>query len=106
MNYSSLSQTLSPAEVLESDSIGIYKEFASSPFIWRISYLVPENVKNELNIISEKEVDDFLQKHKPEVILTGYEPEVLERQFIEYARKNGYTEIDLPTKRNLKLYVK
>ena len=98
--------TLSPAEILESDSIQIYKEFASSPFIWRTSYLVPDNLRKRLNIISEKEIQSFLHENKPDAIFTGYEPEVLEASFIEFARKNGYSEIDIKTERELKLYIR
>lgn len=98
--------TLSPAEILESDSIYIYKEFVSSPFLWRTSYLVPDHLKKNLNIISEKEIHRFLQEKQPEAIFTGYEPEVLEKSFIEFARENGYTEIEIKTERDLRLYVR
>jgi len=98
--------TLSPAEILESDSIQIYKEFVSSPFLWRTSYLVPDHLKERLNIITEKEIQSFLLEKQPEAIFTGYEPEVLEKSFIEFARENGYTEIEIKTERNLKLYIR
>ena len=98
--------TLSPAEILESDSIHIYKEFVSSPFIWRTSYLVPDHLRKRLNIISEKEIHSFLHENQPDAIFTGYEPEVLEIRFIEYACENGYTEIVIPNKRDLKLYIR
>jgi len=98
--------TLSPAEILESDSIQIYKEFVSSPFLWRTSYLIPDNLRKQLNIISEKEIRSFLQENQPDAIFTGYEPEVLERSFIEFARENGYTELDIPNQRDLVLYIR
>jgi hypothetical protein len=98
--------TLSPAEILESDSIYIYKEFVSSPYLWRTSYLIPDHLKERLNIISEKEIHSFLIENQPDAIFTGYEPEVLEISFIEFARENGYTEIDIKTERDLKLYIR
>lgn len=98
--------TLSPAEILESDSIKIYKEFVSSPFIWRTSHSVSEDTRKELNIISKKEVDSFMQTNQPDAILTGYYRNSLELEFIEFAERNGYTKVDLPTERELKLYIK
>jgi hypothetical protein len=98
--------TLSPAEILESDSIYIYEEFVSSPFLWRTSYLIPDHLKERLNIISEKEILSFLQEHQPEAIFTGYEWKLLETSFIEYANENGYREIDIPNERDLKLYIR
>ena len=98
--------TLSPAEILESDSISIFKEFVSSPFLWRTSYLIPDHLKGRLNIISEKEIYSFLQENQPDAIFTGYEWEVLEKSFIEFANENGYTQIDIPNVRDLKLYVR
>jgi hypothetical protein len=98
--------TLSPAEILESDSIHIYKEFVSSPFLWRTSYLIPDHLKERLNIISEKEIHRFLLENQPDAIFTGYEPEVLERSFIEFACEYGYTQVDIRTERDLKLYIK
>ena len=98
--------TLSAAEIVESDSIQIYKEFVSSPFLWRTSYLIPDQLKERLNILSEKEIQSFLQENQPEAIFTGYEWEVLEKSFVEYARENGYTEIDIPNTRDLKLYIR
>jgi hypothetical protein len=98
--------TLSPAEVIESDSIHIYKEFVSSPFIYRTSILVPDSLRKQLNIITRIELDGFLQENQPDAIFTGYEPERLEQPFVEYARENGYKEIDILMKRNFKLYIK
>lgn len=98
--------TLSPAEILESDSIHIYKEFVSSPFLWRTSYLIPDQRRERLNIISEKEIQRFLLENQPDAIFTGYEWEVLEISFIEFARENGYSEIEIPNVRDLKLYVR
>ena len=98
--------TLSPAEIIESDSILIYKEFVSSPFLWRTSYLIPDQKREQLNIISEKDIKSFLQENQPDAIFTGYEWEVLEKSFIEFARENGYTEIDIPNTRDLKLYIR
>lgn len=98
--------TLSPAEIIESDSIYIYKEFVSSPFLWRTSYLIPDQRRERLNIISEKEIQSFLQEHQPDAIFTGYEWEVLEKSFVEFAVENGYTEIDIPNARDLKLYIR
>lgn len=98
--------TLSPAEVIESDSISIYSEFVSSPFIYRTSHSIKDDVRKEFNIISPKEIDSFMQKNQPDAILTGYYPEGLEIKFIEFAQNNGYAKVDLPTKRKLKLYIK
>jgi len=63
-------------------------------------------LKERLNILSEKEIQSFLQENQPEAIFTGYEWEVLEKSFVEYARENGYTEIDIPNTRDLKLYIR
>ncbi len=98
--------TLSPAEVIESDSIKIYNEFVSSPFIYRTSHLIQDDVRKEFNIISEKEIDSFLNENRPEAILTGYYPGDLEMKFIEFAQTNEYTVIDLPTIRKLTLFIK
>jgi len=98
--------TLSPAEILESDSIKIYKEFVSSPFIWRTSHSIPDDTRKEFNIISKKEVDNFMQINQPDAILTGYYPGDLELKLVEFAQKNGYKKVDLPTERELKLYIK
>lgn len=98
--------TLSPAEIIESDSITIYKEFVSSPFLWRTSHSIPDDVREEFNIISGKEVNSFMQENQPDAILTGYYREDLEIKFIEFAQNNGYIKVDLPTRRKLKLYIK
>ncbi|WP_163322283.1 hypothetical protein [Draconibacterium mangrovi] len=98
--------TLSPAEILESDSIKIYKEFVSSPFIWRTSHSISDDTRKEFNIISKKEVDNFMQTNQPDAILTGYYLGDLELKFVEFAQKNGYKKVDLPTERELKLYIK
>ncbi|MCF8358284.1 MAG: hypothetical protein K9H26_05970 [Prolixibacteraceae bacterium] len=98
--------TLSPAEIIESDSITIYKEFVSSPFLWRNSHLIPEDVREKFNIISPKEAEKFMQENQPDAILTGYYPESLEMEFIEFAQNNDYLKVELPTQRKLKLYIK
>lgn len=98
--------TLSPAEIIESNSVTIYKEFVSSPFLYRTSHSIPDDVRKKLNIISGKELGNFMDKNQPDAILTGYYPGDLEIRFIDFAQNNGYTKVDLPTERNLKLYIK
>ena len=47
-----------------------------------------------------------MQTNQPDAILTGYYPGDLEIKFVEFAQKNGYKKVDLPTERELKLYIK
>ncbi|MGK7394470.1 MAG: hypothetical protein ACNS62_07845 [Candidatus Cyclobacteriaceae bacterium M3_2C_046] len=85
--------TLSPGMVLESKRIKIYKEFVTTPFLWRSSHLVPDELRKELNIVSPDNLMDFLIQDPPKAILVGFEPKDIEMPFVEYAKENNYTEM-------------
>ncbi|MGK7394483.1 MAG: hypothetical protein ACNS62_07910 [Candidatus Cyclobacteriaceae bacterium M3_2C_046] len=82
--------TLSPGRVLESGNSQIYKEFVTTPFIWRSSHFIPADIKNNLNIISMDGLSSYLEASPPDAILVGFEPEEIELPLIKYASSNNY----------------
>lgn len=94
--------TLSPLFPLEG-GLGIYKEFAASPFIWRSGALTDSERRKDLDLITEHELEAYLQLSPPQAILTGLE-EDLEEILIQYARKQNYKATYLS--KGLTLWVK
>jgi hypothetical protein len=80
--------TLSPIYPLEAD-LEIYPEFATGVFAWRSAPYLDSEQLVEFGIISEENINAYLEKSSPEAILVGLQPD-LENAFIEYATQNGY----------------
>ncbi len=87
--------TLSPAAVLESPETSIYPEFVTTPFIWRASALVPEDLREAHQVVTFSTLEDFLEQNPPDAIVTGFERPEYEQSFVNYAKKMGYTEENL-----------
>jgi 4-amino-4-deoxy-L-arabinose transferase-like glycosyltransferase len=85
--------TLSPVYLLDGNS-QIYPEFASGPFAWRISQFVPSKDRKDLSLVSETDLNTWLESDPPGGILVGLHNE-LERSLVRYALENGYQEIRL-----------
>ncbi|HEY0369543.1 MAG TPA: hypothetical protein VGC85_08105, partial [Chthoniobacterales bacterium] len=85
--------TLAPIYPLEGGA-GIYKEFCTGPFAWRVSTYADEKDQLRYKLPTPDRLESFLGE-KPAGILTDTgESARLERPLVEYARNNGYT----PTK--------
>lgn len=85
--------TLAPIFPLEGGA-EIYKEFATGPFAWRTAAFVREKDRRELGLISEDDLEEFLQKDPPRAILVGFERD-LEKPLVKYARGRGYKALKL-----------
>ena len=86
--------TLAPIFPLEG-RVDIYKEFATGPFMWRISDLVDKHDREALKVISADELEDYLDRERPAAILVGFQKD-LERPFILYAKKRGFKKQNIP----------
>jgi hypothetical protein len=85
--------TLAPIYPLEGGA-SIYPEFATGPFAWRTAPLVEPDQRAGLGLISEQELERYLENQPPDAILVGFEGE-LEQAFNEYAQRRGYRWVDL-----------
>lgn len=85
--------TLSPIFVVDSD-MGIYNEFSTGPFLYRVGNLLSETQLAEFRGVSSERIQIFLDRVKPRAFLVGQEPH-LEGEFIRYAGRHGYQKIDL-----------
>ncbi len=80
--------TLAPTIVAES-GLDIYPEFATSPFVWRIGYLLSEEQQILYDVIAKKELEKYLNQTPPAGIILG-EERSYENPLIRYAEKNEY----------------
>ena len=80
--------TLSPIYALEG-GLPVYEQFASGPFAWRVSSLVPSAARATLHMVSPEELEAVLTARPPAGILVGREAE-LEGWFLAYAKANDY----------------
>ena len=85
--------TLAPIFPLEGGA-SIYPEFATGPFAWRTASLVDPDLRAELGLVSEQELDQLLEEQPPDAILVGFEGD-LEWALNEYALQNGYRWVEL-----------
>lgn len=81
--------TLSPIYALEGGG-SIYKELAAGVFVWRNGRYMPGS-RAEMNVVTQNNLDGFLEKQPPAAILIGYESN-LEEPFWVYAILHGYRE--------------
>jgi hypothetical protein len=87
--------TLAPIYPLEGGA-GIYQEFCTGPFAWRLSQFAEEKDQARYKLIDPDQLDRYLTR-KPTAILTGVEKKSsLEKPFVEYARRNRYSKTSLP----------
>ncbi len=74
----------------------IYEEFVTGPFAWRRAHLISENMRKNLRVLYEADLEEFLRADPPAAILVGHEKRFgLEDAFIEYAETNGYAPVTL-----------
>jgi len=85
--------TLAPIFPLEG-GVGIYEELAAGPFTWRSATLLPAGEREQLGIVSERELGDLLASDPPAGILVGYEAD-LEGPLVRYAQDHGFVPLDL-----------
>ncbi len=92
--------TLSPTILLE-DGFEIYPEFATGPFGWRTSKFVSPDKRKKFDIVTEENLDQFLDRNPPDAIYTGPEKGAIpwqgniELAFEEYAESRNYKKIIL-----------
>lgn len=86
--------TLSPLYPLEGGA-GIYKEFCTGPFAWRIAPFAEEKNAARFDLVSADNLDEFLRDKMPPAILTRVEKRALEKPFVDYARSNKYRKVTL-----------
>ncbi len=84
--------TLAPIFPLEGKT-EIYREFATGPFAWRVAHFLGKDKRAKYQMISEKDLIEFLEKEPPGALLVGYEKE--EGEMVCYARQKGYKEVKL-----------
>jgi 4-amino-4-deoxy-L-arabinose transferase-like glycosyltransferase len=80
--------TLSPIFPLEG-GLDIYREFAASPFAWRVAKFVKGDDRAKFMIVSEDELRDLLEKDPPRAIIVGYNKR-LDDIFRSYAKENNF----------------
>ena len=85
--------TLAPL-IVEEAELDIYPEFATGPFVWRISTLVAEAKKRRLNIITPDNLGNLLYQKPPVAVLSGFE-RMWEQPIIHWAQNNGYDFLEL-----------
>jgi hypothetical protein len=85
--------TLSPIYALEG-GLPIYEQFASGPFAWRVSPLVPRTAREALHVVSPEELEAVLTAKPPAGILVGREAE-LEGEFVGYAMAHDYRPLEV-----------
>ena len=87
---------LSPAFVIN-DGTAIFPEFATGPFAFTYSYLVPEDQARRQRIPREADLDRIFQSDNIAAVLTGHEKPEIEQAIIEMAMKSNYSRIDMPS---------
>jgi 4-amino-4-deoxy-L-arabinose transferase-like glycosyltransferase len=85
--------TLAPIYALEGGA-DIYPEFATGPFGWRTAPWLAPDERAAYKLISDQDLEQFLEAQPPSAILVGYEP-VLEDPLIVYAVTHGYNWVEL-----------
>jgi len=85
--------TLSPIYALEGGQ-PIYEQFASGPFAWRVSPLVPRIAREALHVVSPEELEAVLTARPPAGILVGREAD-LEGEFVAYAMAHAYRPLEV-----------
>ena len=86
--------TLAPIYSLEGGG-EIYEQFATGPFTWRVSNLVPPENSAPLNLVPKEQLASFLQEERPSAVLVGYHnaDQIEEAPLIAYAKQNGYVPV-------------
>ena len=92
--------TFSPIFPLEG-GIGIYKEFATGRFAWRVAPFVPDEQERSLRIIGAANLEEYLSTKPPSAILVGPEEPHLSAAFVAYARAQQYHQLELDRKLTL-----
>jgi 4-amino-4-deoxy-L-arabinose transferase-like glycosyltransferase len=85
--------TLSPIYVLEG-GLPIYEQFASGPFAWRVSSLVPGSARAALHVVSPEDLEAVLTAKPPAGILVGREAEE-EGEFVAYAMAHDFHPLEV-----------
>ncbi len=91
--------TLTPIFPLEGGAT-IFEEFATGSFGWRAAHLVPVEIRQEVGLVAETDLEDFLASQPPAAIFVGYEG-LLEQPFVEFARQNAFKLRELSTDKTL-----
>jgi 4-amino-4-deoxy-L-arabinose transferase-like glycosyltransferase len=86
--------------IVQEGGLNIYPEFATGPFVWRISTLLTDDERERLNIIDPANLGNFLHQKPPSAILSGFE-ERWEQPIIRWAQNSGYDPIELGGGRKL-----
>ncbi len=92
--------TLAPAQPLEAN-LRIYPEFANGPFAWRSAAFVAPERRKHLHLIAPSDLPQFIHAQPPVAILVGVENAEAEKDFIAFARDNGYRSVSLGRKKVL-----
>jgi hypothetical protein len=85
--------TLSPIYPLEG-GLPIYEQFASGPFAWRVSSLVPSSARATLHMVSPEELEAVLTAKPPAGILVGREADE-EGEFVAYAMAHDFHPLEV-----------
>jgi len=85
--------TLAPIFPMEGGK-PIYPEFVTGPFAWRTAPYLDAGERRELGVISEDDLEAYLQADPPGSILVGFDPQ-LEGAFVAYAEQHAYREVEI-----------
>ena len=88
--------TLSPAFVIN-DGTAIHPEFATGPFAFTYSHLIPKQQAHRQRIPRKGELDQFFQSGHTAAVLTGHEKPEIEQEIIDTAMKYNYSRVDMPS---------
>jgi 4-amino-4-deoxy-L-arabinose transferase-like glycosyltransferase len=94
--------TLAPIYPLEGGA-SIYPEFATGPFAWRTASLLTPAERAALSLVSDQELEKFLENRPPGAILVGFE-HALEAPFNDYALAHKYHWVELGSETGLWLH--
>lgn len=95
--------TLSPIYPIEG-GCGIYEEFATGPFAWRLAHLMSVEERGAMNVVAPDDLDSFLAADPPAAVLLGAEEKKLEKPLRKWAETHGYTPRAVG--RNLELWLR
>jgi hypothetical protein len=87
--------TLSPLYAVES-GLGIYREFVTGPFAWRVRDLVPEQEAAKRGLPPQQVAVVFKEK-RPRALLTGGDEAQVELPLVRQAERLGYLRIPTAT---------
>jgi hypothetical protein len=105
--------TLAPAFVIEAN-LPIYEEFATGPFLYRVSDLLTPDQQKNVTGISPDRVEKLFENEAPAAILVGFEEaygsksidgEPLESSLIKYAERHNYKLLEDDRLGNGRLYI-